>query len=71
VPKKNLPLKFECFKTYGSQDKAAEAIGIHRSVLSRIICGWDRVSDENRKRFEKALGKKKVAEIFDEAESLR
>ncbi len=36
--------------------------------LSRLVCGWVAPSAAQRKKFEKALGKKKVEEIFGKGE---
>lgn len=64
MTKKNLPLKFALIEKYGSQNAACGPLGLGRDKISRIVCGWDVPTAEQRKRFEKALGKEKMKEIF-------
>ena len=52
---KNLELKFEIFKQFGSQKAFAEKLKVHESVVSKIINGYHKLSQKKAARWETLL----------------
>jgi len=59
----NIKLKTAIIKQYGSQIAFAAALGVHDSLLSRIVRGWHQPTEELRNLICKKLGVKEH-EIF-------
>jgi DNA-binding transcriptional regulator YdaS (Cro superfamily) len=61
----NWPLKIELIRRYGSQFKAAHAMGLHESRLSQIIRGRVRPNTAERTAFERVLGKALAQQLLE------
>jgi transcriptional regulator with XRE-family HTH domain len=61
---KNLDFWLAIHQAYPSQEAMAKEIGINVGTLSRLMHGWRKPTPEHRRKLAKALGEKKVRELF-------
>jgi hypothetical protein len=65
MARKNLRLKFALLETFDTLSAASLALGMNNSDLSRLVSGWRKPTDAQRKKFERVFGKKNVTKMFD------
>jgi ribosome-binding protein aMBF1 (putative translation factor) len=61
---KNLEFWLAIHRAYSSQEALAKDIEMHVGTLSRLLHGWQKPTLEHRQKLAKALGEKKVRELF-------
>ena len=55
----NYPLQVEIKKQFGTQWRFAQAVGVHESMVSKVIRGARPLSDDEKKTWAKTLQRKK------------
>lgn len=60
------PIKLEILKKFGTQEKFSIASGVNESIVSKILRGTRRPSDQQKQRFSLLLGVP-VEKLFGES----
>ena len=60
----NVKLKVALIRHFGSQVRAAKALGVSESRLSRLVQGWAEPKKAEVETFKRVLGKRSAAKLF-------
>jgi plasmid maintenance system antidote protein VapI len=60
----NLPLKAAIILRFGDQNRAAKALGLHKSHISRLIRRRAQATERDRRFFSRVFGKRRARELL-------